>query len=680
MPTFLSALARLAGARPRVAPPEAKRSAAAPLIALQYQRQPVWSPRDYGSFAREGFAQNPVVYRCVRMIAESAAAVPLDLFEGGMEHEDHPLLDLLRAPNPTQTAPDLLESWYGFLLVAGNSYMEAVGTGADIRELYVLRPDRMTIVPGADGWPLSYDYTVSGQTVSYSGEAAPGVRKVLHLGLFHPSNDYYGLSPIEAAATAIDIHNAASAWNKGMLDNSALPSGALVYNASGGQLTSDQYERLKAELEAGFQGARNAGRPMLLEGGLDWRAMSMTPKDMDFIESKRQAARDIALALGVPPMLLGIPGDNTHANYAEAHRSFWRHTVLPLVGRSAKALSGWLGPAYGGGLELRPDLDGIEALSSERDDLWKRIGGASFLTDAEKRAAVGYADEMEDAGEAEGKFSHEQPRVPAGSSEGGRWTSDGGAGGFSGPASATNQPRVQVAELLPNPAEANRVLSDAQPTVWLPAKAGGPPAQLAQDVPDAGLPNEPTAEEAYRRLLDKVATSRDSGQVLTAQDITRVNVALTAEDYVGSTRWSLDSHDPRVLAMGFLPGTNKCNVFVAQVLDWNSAGPGYPNAGTYIMRPPRPDQWADRNYAIPGWVALPPGQLPEPGDVAAQAAHFLNASGHAMIVGTGNTLVGTVDGRDVSPQGVVARVPMKQYIVPPQVADGQIVFRRFVGK
>ena len=96
MPTLFSALARLAGARPRVASPEAKQSAAAPLIALQYQRQPVWSPRDYGSFAREGFAQNPVVYRCVRMIAESAAAVPLDLFEGGMEHEDHPLLDLLR--------------------------------------------------------------------------------------------------------------------------------------------------------------------------------------------------------------------------------------------------------------------------------------------------------------------------------------------------------------------------------------------------------------------------------------------------------------------------------------------------------------------------------------------------------------------------------------------------------
>ena len=118
--------------------------------------------------------------------------------------------------------------------------------------------------------------------------------------------------------------------------------------------------------------------------------MTLTPKDMDFIEAKHVAAREIALALGVPPMLLGIPGDNTYSNYQEATRSFWRQTVLPLVNRTAKALSAWLAPAYGAGLELRPDLDPIEALSSEREALWTRIDKASFLTPNEKRAAVGY--------------------------------------------------------------------------------------------------------------------------------------------------------------------------------------------------------------------------------------------------------------------------------------------------
>jgi len=133
--------------------------------------------------------------------------------------------------------------------------------------------------------------------------------------------------------------------------------------------------------------------------------MSLSPRDMDFIEAKHVAAREIALALGVPPMLLGIPGDNTYSNYQEATRSFWRSTVLPLLNRTAKSLSLWLAPAYGvrpsapaqagadtvaPPLELRPDLDAIEALRSEREALWTRINAATFLTPDEKRAAVGY--------------------------------------------------------------------------------------------------------------------------------------------------------------------------------------------------------------------------------------------------------------------------------------------------
>jgi HK97 family phage portal protein len=268
------------------------------------------------------------------------------------------------------------------------------------RELHALRPDRIKVVPGADGWPEAYDYTVAGQTVRFAQDVSSGPRPILHLALFHPLNDHYGLSPLEPAAIGIDLHNAAGAWNKALLDNSACPSGALVYSAKDGQLTPEQYERLKAELEESFQGARNAGRPLLLEGGLDWKAMAFSPKDMDFIAAKHVAAREVALALGVPPMLLGIPGDNTYANYAEANRSFWRQSVLPLVGRTAKALSAWLAPAYAAAgegalpeapsLELRPDLDAVEALSTEREALWERVRASDFLTVNEKRAAVGY--------------------------------------------------------------------------------------------------------------------------------------------------------------------------------------------------------------------------------------------------------------------------------------------------
>ncbi len=113
----------------------------------------------------------------------------------------------------------------------------------------------------------------------------------LHLKLFHPLDDHSGFSPLAAAGVALDLANTAARWNKALLDNSARPSGALVYQPKeGGNLTPDQYERLRAELEQGYAGAVNAGRPLLLEGGLDWKAMGLSPKDMDFIEARHAAS------------------------------------------------------------------------------------------------------------------------------------------------------------------------------------------------------------------------------------------------------------------------------------------------------------------------------------------------------------------------------------------------------
>jgi HK97 family phage portal protein len=360
---------------------ETKRSAAAPLIALHQAGRPQWTPRNYAALAKEGFASNAVGYRAVRMIAEAAASLPWLMYDGGREVDAHPLLELLRKPNPGQPGREFGEQVLGFLLVAGNAYVEKVEIDGALRELHALRPDRVKAVASANGWAEGYEYSVNGQSVRMPRE------NVLHLKLFNPLNDHYGLSPLEAAQRAIDTHNAAAAWNKAMLDNSARPSGALVYAAGDGALTAEQFARLKGELEESYQGAANAGRPMVLEGGLDWKEMGYSPKDMDFIAAKDGAAREIALAFGVPPMLLGIPGDNTFANYMEANRGFWRQTVLPLASRMAEAMTGFLctGPQ-----RLAHDLDQVEALSADREALWARVGRADFLTEEEKRAAVGY--------------------------------------------------------------------------------------------------------------------------------------------------------------------------------------------------------------------------------------------------------------------------------------------------
>ena len=358
--------------------------------------------RPYRALARAGFMHNPVVYRSIRLIAENAAAIPLLLYDGAREVETHALLDLLRRPNGGQDGAGLVEMLCGHLLLSGDAFLECVAVDGVPRALFALRPDRMRVIEGRDGWPEAYEYRVGGSVRRIAAEGggggaadaalAEGPSRLLHIRLFHPLADAAGFAPLSAAQAALDLHNAAARWNKALLDNSARPSGALVYQpGEAGNLSPDQFDRLKLELESGYTGAARAGRPMLLEGGLDWKAMGLSPKDMDFIEAKNQAARDIALAFGVPPMLLGIPGDNTYSNYAEANRAFYRLTVLPLIARLTGAIGDFLAGHFGApNLRLGYDADRIDGLSAEREALWARIGAAEFLSDDEKREAVGY--------------------------------------------------------------------------------------------------------------------------------------------------------------------------------------------------------------------------------------------------------------------------------------------------
>lgn len=382
--------------------PEQKASAAGPIMAWHGAGRVAWSPRDTVTLTKTGFIGNPVGFRCVKMIAEAAASLPLVLQDEAERYTDHPLLRLIGRPNPAQVRAELFEALYGQLLLTGNAYLEAVD-GAEQQppvELHVLRSDRMSVVPGADGWPVAYEYAVGGRRHRF--DIGDGPPPICHLKSFHPQDDHYGLSPMQAAAQAVDVHNSASRWSKALLDNAARPSGAIVYRGAEGQgtLSTDQYERLVSEMESHHQGARNAGRPMLLEGGLDWKPMGFSPSDMEFQKTKESAAREIALAFGVPPMLLGLPGDATYANYQEANRAFYRLTVLPLVGRVSASVSEWLAGFTGDGCALKPDLDQVPALSAERDAQWSRVAAADFLTPAEKRALLGLPAAPEEGADA----------------------------------------------------------------------------------------------------------------------------------------------------------------------------------------------------------------------------------------------------------------------------------------
>lgn len=371
--------------------PEAKASAAGSVISWGGAGRVAWTPRDTISLTKAGFLGNPVGFRAVKLIAEAAAALPLILQDASRRYEQHPVLDLIARPNGVQGRAELFEALFGQLLLTGNGYVEAVAAeDAELPyELHVLRSDRMSLIPGADGWPVGYEYNVSGRKHRFT--IGDGPSPVCHIKSFHPQDDHYGFSPMQAAASAVDVHNSASRWSKALLDNAARPSGAIVYRGADGQssLSADQYDRLLSEMETQHQGARNAGRPMLLEGGLDWKPMGFSPSDMEFQKTKEAAAREIAVAFGVPPMILGIPGDATYANYQEANRAFYRLTVLPLATRVTRAVADWLTDFTGERIDLRPDQDQIAALATERDSQWRRVSEASFLTEAEKRSLLG---------------------------------------------------------------------------------------------------------------------------------------------------------------------------------------------------------------------------------------------------------------------------------------------------
>ncbi|WP_300438671.1 phage portal protein [uncultured Mameliella sp.] len=377
--------------------PQVKASATGRLVAHLNGGRVAWSPRDTVSLTKQAFAGNPVGFRAVKLIAEAAAALPLVLQDNATRFAEHPILKLVAAPNPAQGRAELFEALYGQLLLSGDGYIEAVAGESGLPfELHVLRSDRMSVVPGADGWPVAYEYAVGGRKHRF-GVTGP-VSPICHVKAFHPQDDHYGLSPLQAAAQAVDVHNAASRWSKGLLDNAARPSGAIVWTGADGQghLSPEQFERLQSEMEMHHQGARNAGRPMLLEGGLDWKPMGFSPSDMEFQKTKESAAREIAVAFGVPPMMLGIPGEATYANYAEAHRAFYRQTVLPLATKVAASVGRWLSSWSGEDVVLAPDLDQVPALATERDAQWNRVAQADFLTRAEKRRMLGLPAEAEE--------------------------------------------------------------------------------------------------------------------------------------------------------------------------------------------------------------------------------------------------------------------------------------------
>lgn len=369
-----------------------------------------YTPRNYEGYAREGYTQNIIVYRAINEVARGAASVPWRLvrIEGDetVTIEQSPLIDLVNQPNPMQGRSEFVESVMGYWLISGNSYMEAVapglgetqaGPGRPPNELWSLRPDKMEIIKSPTGMPAGYVFKDGGRRTGWAADPVSGASPIRHLKFFHPLDYWYGLSPIEAAAMDVDQHTGAAKWNLGMTARNMRPSGALIYEPKEGtaQLDDVQFGQLKSEIDEQSAVATERGRPMLLQGGLKWQEMSISPKDMDWLNGKHASARNIAQAFGVPPQLLGIPGDSTYSNYQEARLALWEETIIPLLWHFRDELNAWLVPMFGDTTQrLEPVLDDVPALIPRREKRWDMTMDAvkaGVISPDEARERIGYS-------------------------------------------------------------------------------------------------------------------------------------------------------------------------------------------------------------------------------------------------------------------------------------------------
>jgi HK97 family phage portal protein len=341
---------------------------------------------NYTVQVNEGYSYNPIVYSCINRIANCIASIDIKLFEGDNEIEKSPVLDLLNNPSPLKTRDDFINEIILNLLINGNAYIYGKDSEKLPKTLTVIPPDAISLIKG-DIFPLEYLIQQKNGSFDVKVNQTTGKSDILHIKLFNPKSKFIGKSPMDACSVSIDIINHGSQWNLGLLKNGTRPDGILT-TPPNMSLSAEQREQLKSQIERN-SGSKKASKFLLLDNGLDWKALGTNAKDMDFLNSMNKAAKDIALVYGVPPVLLGIQGDSTYANLAEAKLALWTDTILPLFQTVLASLSGFLLPAN---QYFWYDEEMIIALEPLRSQKAQRIETSTVMTINEKRIAMGLGE------------------------------------------------------------------------------------------------------------------------------------------------------------------------------------------------------------------------------------------------------------------------------------------------
>lgn len=368
-------------------------------LLLYMGQETIWMTKDLEAYAREGYMACQDAYACIEAIAKAIESLPIILFRGEgdktVEVKDHPLLTLMRRPNPREGQTKFMGSFARFLLIAGNSYAEAAGpTTGPPRELYILKPHRTSIIKGDAVQPIKgYRYRAAGSKADFDAD------DVLHMRTFHPTDDWYGLAPIEVAARGIDISNLGMKWNAKLLTNDMRPSGGFIFDKP---LIGDSRELFKKDIRETQQGT--GGNFLILDNVKDFKQMSINAKEGDWTNLDKLTTRKICRVFNIAPEIIGDSENKTYSNFQEARLALYLEAAIPLMVWMLDEFTTWLAPKFSAAgsterLRLAVDIDNVDALQEKRDKAWTRMGGAWMLKFNEKRVAIGYAPVKESIGE-----------------------------------------------------------------------------------------------------------------------------------------------------------------------------------------------------------------------------------------------------------------------------------------
>ena len=294
-----------------------------------------------GKYVNERSAmQMTAVYSCVRILSEAVASLPLHVYRytgtGSEKASEHPLYSILHyEPNPEMTSFVFRETLMTHLLLWGNAYAQVIRNGkGEVIALYPLMPDRMTVDRDSRG-RLYYEYRASDEDpmTSKKGTVKLQPPDVLHI----PGLGFDGLvgySPIAMAKNAIGLSIAAEEYGSKFFANGATPSGILEYPG-----TVKDPDRVRESWNAGFGGSSNAHKVAVLEEGMKYTPISISPNEAQFLETRKFQIDEIARIFRVPPHMVGDLDKSSFSNIEQQSLEFVKYTLDPWVSRWEQSIA-----------------------------------------------------------------------------------------------------------------------------------------------------------------------------------------------------------------------------------------------------------------------------------------------------------------------------------------------------